>query len=592
LDAELNSMRQEQKLDAITLLVSHLTVEHVLYLLILIVASILRLVELDFVPLSPGEASEAIAVWNFWQPGSIDLEFISPVYFTLTALFTQIAGFSDAVMRFVPVLFGIGVVLLPLTIRHRTGKIGALVASLFLALSPALVHISRTAGGQSVAIFSGLLLFISWIRFQESKSETWFWILAVALALGLTSDPLFFSITLSLFAAWVVHYYAGPHLLLDEDGTRRFWFQPGRRLARDGLILFLVVFVLLATAFLMATRGIGATADLFAGWLGKFFRLTETRSLISPFTAVSRIEFVLLILGIPSLIWAARKEKALPIFLGYWISFGLLLMLLQPGSINNIFILVLPGYLLIGNFADNVFRKFSRWPNLFVFLVMVVGGSIGFTNFIRFGRLTSFQLAGAGSFHLLLVFTVIVLAAIAATIIWSWSEQQISAGLFSGIVLFLLLGMWSNAWWLSHAGGSDTREPFIGTATDESLRLMAANLEDISWQLTNSKNGLQIASTVDTPSLRWYLRDIDGLAYTSTLTRVEMKQALITPVQDLPTLANQFVGTEYAILRSETELQLDWRQALSWWLFREVQTPIQKERVIFWLRADLAGETL
>jgi hypothetical protein len=51
----------------------HLTLEHLLYGLILTAAAILRLANLGRVPLSPAEATEALAVWQLWRPVGVEM---------------------------------------------------------------------------------------------------------------------------------------------------------------------------------------------------------------------------------------------------------------------------------------------------------------------------------------------------------------------------------------------------------------------------------------------------------------------------------------------------------------------------------------
>ncbi|HCB49372.1 MAG TPA: hypothetical protein DEP47_07590, partial [Chloroflexi bacterium] len=89
------------------------------------------------------------------QPASDLTNIGSPLYFTMTGLISQVMGYSDEVMRLVPALFGIALTVLPWFLRHRSDKLGALVASLLLAVSPTLTFTSRIAGGQSAALFFG-----------------------------------------------------------------------------------------------------------------------------------------------------------------------------------------------------------------------------------------------------------------------------------------------------------------------------------------------------------------------------------------------------------------------------------------------------
>jgi hypothetical protein len=495
-------------------------------------------------------------------------------------------------MRLVPALFGIGLVILPWFLRHRIGNLGAIIVSLMFALAPSLTVVSRTAGGQSAAIFAGLLCFIAWLRYQETSDNYWFYTLAVAFGLGLASAPLFYSIILLFALAWVVQILVGPALLIDDEDRRLATRWPDRPTIRDSALLLVGVLIIVGTAFLLKPAGIGATADIIATWTSRILNFVSARVWLSPFLAIGRYEITLIILGLPAVIWATRNDTSFPIYLVYAVCGAFLLILLQPGEMTNLLVLTLPGYLLIGNFTGQILGKIARWYDIAVMLIVLLAGGIIFANVVRYGRLTAFQSSQTGTYHLLLALTAFVLATIAITLIWSWSEQSVTMGVTTGLLLLLFISMWSNAWWFSRDGRVDTRELWTDVATDNDIRLLAQSIREISWQVTNSEKDLDISSTVDNPNLRWYLRDMVDLKIVSTLPKTDFSQALLTPMTDIPPLTNDYIGTDYAFLRKETSHILDPQQTLTWWLFRESPVPINEERLILWLRADLAGGAL
>ena len=123
MELDLETTNKEDNHDDHHGLISRITVEHAIYFLIVIVAAVLRLLDLDLVPLSPSEATEALASWSFWQPDDAPVTIASPIFFSTTVFLTQVLGFNDAVMRLVPALFGISLVILPWFLRHRLGNV-------------------------------------------------------------------------------------------------------------------------------------------------------------------------------------------------------------------------------------------------------------------------------------------------------------------------------------------------------------------------------------------------------------------------------------------------------------------------------------
>jgi hypothetical protein len=175
--------------------------------------------------------------------------------------------------------------------------------------------------------------------------------------------------------------------------------------------------------------------------------------------------------------------------------------------------------------------------------------------------------------------------------LWSWMERSVAAGLLTAVLALVVLANWNVSWWLSFFGANDTRTGLLDTTTDEDIRHLVDYVQEISWLATNSKSGLEIINTVDWSNLQWYLREMENFETVSGLSGVETSQALITPVTDFPTLRGEYIGSDFTILRTETSQRLDFGQYLSWWLFKEAPSAMNKEAVIFWLRADLAGGT-
>ncbi|MDX1688117.1 MAG: glycosyltransferase family 39 protein, partial [Candidatus Promineifilaceae bacterium] len=194
---------------------SGLSVAGGLLLLVGALAAVLRLANLNAIPLAPGEAQEALAVWRFWQPESSGPAFdYSPAYFSLTSLLMLVLGDGEAVMRVVPAVFGVALPLLPWFWRRYLGVVGALTASLLLAVSPIATITARTAGGAAIALTAVLLVLIAWTRYLDEGRRGWLVAVFGALGLGLASGPLFLSGLATAGLAWLAQARIGPQLSL------------------------------------------------------------------------------------------------------------------------------------------------------------------------------------------------------------------------------------------------------------------------------------------------------------------------------------------------------------------------------------------
>ncbi len=574
-----------------TNLLTSLTVEQVLYGLLVILAAVIRLTGLNNIPLSPAEATEALSVYEFWQPGATAVVSGSPAYFSLTSLLTQVLGFSDSVMRLVPALFGLLLPLLPWFLRHRLGSIGALITSLLLVLSPIHSLLARTTGGQSIALFSGLLLFIAWLRYQESDNQRWFITAVIALALGLSSAPIFYSLLVSMLIAWLAIAIVGPPLFLDEEDEPRPMLRPSPDQMRRALIIGGGVFAAVATLFLWNLPGFNGVARSLGDWLGLFLGASDLNTWLGPIMALGRYEFILLFIAGPALVWAVWHGRPFPSLLVYWITAALLLILVQRGYMENVAVLTLPGYLLVGRFINDLTQNKASVYRWAMSGIMLLFGVLFYFNLVRYIRLAGNSGSLTSPTYQILIFIAgFLLILIAFFVIWNLNRDEAVAGTAVGLLAVLLFFSWGTTWNLTHLQANDTRERFITQASDDELPLLADTIREVSRQTRNADNNLELLMTVDSPALRWYLRDFDNLVIDGALPRTISAEALITPMESSPSLETGYVGTDFGYHRPPTEHILTLPAALQWWFFRQSAVTVSEERAIFWLRADLAGE--
>jgi predicted membrane-bound mannosyltransferase len=122
-----------------------------LWVLIAVVALALRLTHLDAAPLNASEAREAMLAWrvgqSFQTAGRLEslphASGYSPLLLAANTLLFTVCGASDALARLWPALFGSVLALTPFLLRRRIGRVGALAAGLYLALSPTALLASR-----------------------------------------------------------------------------------------------------------------------------------------------------------------------------------------------------------------------------------------------------------------------------------------------------------------------------------------------------------------------------------------------------------------------------------------------------------------
>ncbi len=564
-----------------------LTIADGLFLLIGVAAAIMRFGNLGRLPLSPTEADAALGIWHFWQPGTVTagttaVTVQSPAYFAFTALLTQLFGFSDAVMRAVPALFGVGLVLLPWLLRHQLGNVGALVTSWLLAISPLATIASRTANGDTAALFALLLLLIAWVRYHESGDGRWLYILMAALALGLTSSAFFYGGLLTLLLAYLVD---GALLGLAD----RTW--PQRALWRKTAVFGLVVFLAIGTLFFWYLPALGSAAGLLGQWLQAFGFSGGIAALGNPFLALARYEIALLPLGVVALFWAARHYDRLANIAILWLGALLVLLLLQWGQMSNALLVLLPGYLLVGRLAADVLDNLSDGLTWLFTAGLTVLGGLMFVNVARFARVVSYNPQDLQNIWLALF--AFSFTAVTVYFFWAWAQKPTYQALILASLLIFSFYHWGTAWWLSHEAANDLRERWVQAPTaDDDTQVLLKTLHEISTQATGSDVGLEILSSVDTPVLRWYLRGFPNATLGHTIPATAQAAVLITPQNSEANFGADYFGSDYGLLRTgllpeSLGSPLPTLDTFRWWLFHESRAIVEEARVVLWIRADL-----
>ena len=422
-----------------------------LYILVLFAAALLRFTELGNIPLSPSEAGEALAAWQFLQPGSLTVAIGSPAYFTLTSLLITLLGSSDAVIRLVPAIFGLGLVTLPWLMRRQIGAVGALLGAALLAISPLNAISSRTAGGETIALFALLLATVSAVKLHYQFSNRWFYGLAVAAGLGFSSSVLFYGGLLTLGLAWSV--------ARTMSGEPAWSVRPDKSTLRNVLVVALLILVAFSTRFLTYPAGLGASAQLLAEWIAQFGVSGGLPNILAPFVVLARYEIALIILGLAAIIWTFWRTTTSRIWLTLWLLASLILIIIQSGVLENALLVTLPGYLLVGLFsAYLVHGRVTDWTWALT-AGLLLTGAVLLVNVTRYLRISVYDQQDLSN----LWFAILALAAAALVLyyFWSMTDASISQGVWLAALLLLMLFEWGTAWHLTHNAANDPREGWV-----------------------------------------------------------------------------------------------------------------------------------
>ena len=180
-----------------------LTLETLLYIVIFVVAVALRLGRLGAYPLSEVEAQQSLVAWRLYHGDTLQASYYSPLLASLNALSFLLFGDSDASARLASVLFGSGLVILPLTLRRQLGSLVCLLAAGVLEISPIAIYLSRTLNSEIAVAAGALMIVAGFFNWAEDGQQRWLVLAAGGLAVLLAAGTTAYSI-LVIFALIVL----------------------------------------------------------------------------------------------------------------------------------------------------------------------------------------------------------------------------------------------------------------------------------------------------------------------------------------------------------------------------------------------------
>ena len=604
-----------------------LSLEHGLYALAFALALSVRLINLNAAPLSDFEANWALQALQVARGEMLILD-PQPAYSLLTGALFFLFESSNALARFLPVLAGSGLVLLPVFFRRLLGQQAALIFAFGLAFDPGLVAISRLAGGPAFALSFGLLALGWWYVGQP------FWA-AIFGAVALLSGPSVLIGALGLILALVVGRWLKNYGLLDWLEQRGFVTlneakglttnqeemprnaqhdisdaSPESKVSdhtqgtrRQVLWAGLATFIIVGTLFFRYPQGLSA----FVSTLPVYLRGWLPLAALTPSWTPALLLLVALIVYQPlALVFgtlAAGRAWLLRNSLGKWLSVwagvALLLNLLYPArQVTDLGWVLVPLWALA---AQEISRYVGARPLDFAIgdVLATVGQAglifilliLGWLNFT--GLTIPSPDPEAARLRWLLIGGVLVLGALATMLVGlGWSAEVALKGLAWGGLLGLGLFVLGAAFGVTRFRQSSmegelwTPLPVAGQAAQ-----LLESLGDLAEWRHGYRNVLDITAIVRggaeaMPSLRWALRDFSSAQYVDVLDQSSSPSVVIAPEdQPEPSLALSYRGESFAWRGYpfwQEGLTQNW---IPWVVFRRI--PIRIERLTLWARSDI-----
>ncbi|MCJ7530841.1 MAG: hypothetical protein MUO64_07390 [Anaerolineales bacterium] len=599
-----------------------LSLEHGLYALAFALALSVRLINLNAAPLSDFEASWALQALQVARGEMLILD-PQPAYSLLTGALFFLFESSNALARFLPVLAGSGLVLLPVFFRRLLGQQAALIFAFGLAFDPGLVALSRLAGGPAFALSFGLLALGWWYVGQP------FWA-AIFGAVALLSGPSVLIGALGLILALVVGRWLKNYGFLDWLEQRGFVTlneakglptnqeemprsaqhdmsdaSPESKVSdhtqgtrRQVLWAGLATFIIVGTLFFRYPQGLSAFVSTLPvylrGWLPSTALTPSWTPALLLLVALIVYQPLALVFGTLAAGRAWLLRNSLGKWLSVWAGVALLLNLLYPArQVTDLCWVLVPLWALAA-------QEISRYLDFAIGDVLAIVGQAGLIfillilGWLNFTGLTiPSPDPEAARLRWLLIGGVLVLGVLATMLVWlGWSAEVALKGLAWGGLLGLGLFVLGAAFGVtrirqnSMEGELWTPLPVAGQEAQ-----LLESLGDLAEWRHGYRNVLDITAIVRggaeaMPSLRWALRDFLSAQYVDVLDQSSSPSVVIAPEdQPEPSLALSYRGESFTWRGYpfwQEGLTQNW---IPWVVFRRI--PIRIERLTLWARSDI-----
>jgi hypothetical protein len=554
-----------------------ITTEHLLYLIAFGIALGLRFLNLGDIPLSDYEAAEALQSWYAVRGETINIG-TNPGYFSLTTLIFWLLPVSNATARLWPALVGSLVVFVPFGFRRLFRPEAALIIAFGLALDPGMVTVSRLAGGPMMVVSFVLLA----LAFVYNRKPIW---AGIAGGLALVSGSAIFMGLVGFLVTVVVGRLAGLQkkfgILPPIDGDLEE-APSTRKEIRLMMTTGVATILLVSTLFLRYPSGLGALGrelgNYFGGWI-----ITPNTPILQPLLALIAYQPFAFVFAIISSIrgWYQRDNTSR--WLSIWIFVLLLSSLLYPGrQVSDLVWVLTPLWVL----AAAEFLRYLKAPQFSIPAICLAGAVIVLSILFWLMSLNPAPITETWVI-LAAIPSLILLVTVMVGLGWAWEAAKAGFvwGLSSAVGLYLITALFSAA----HLRFNTPEALWTPSPGTVQAGLLVETLEELALLENGRTDSMEITSTVESPSLKWALRQFSGARYTSELDLPSSSSVVITPENaegesDLSSMMS-YVGQDFVWSANP-----GWSGPLpsEWWKWvTSRQAPIQYESVILWVPSGL-----
>jgi uncharacterized protein (TIGR03663 family) len=237
------------------------------------IALAFRCPELGLRPMHGDEAVHAMKFGELWEKGAYQYdpnEYHGPSLYYLTYGISKVSAapsferFSEARLRVVPVVFGVGLVLLAFLVSDGLGRGATVWAGVLTALSPAMVFYSRYYIHEILLVFFAFLIIVAGWRYWKSGRVAWAVLAGAGMGLmHATKETFVFSVAAGCAALALTKVW-GDRMGEPPSSRKTPWSHWAAALAA-----WAVVAVVLFSSFFTHWSGVGDSLKTYIPWFDR-----------------------------------------------------------------------------------------------------------------------------------------------------------------------------------------------------------------------------------------------------------------------------------------------------------------------------------
>ena len=486
-----------------------ISLEVVVWLAVIAVAATLRLARLEHLPLTIDESVRALASWQT-AAGNVPDNWTGDLTQALTAYLFAIFGAGDQLARLTPALLGCLAVALCWPLARYASAPGALVAAGLLAISPLLVHFSRSGLPYAAGAALSLGMVVALFAFLKSRSPVSLFALVLAAGFALGSDAIATSTVILLLVFLVLEATTFRSPAVGEALTE---VRRSPALAVSALLVFLGALELAVTRFgtdidRVSLPGLRLWADMFdlpRDSLPWHFHPGLLISYEAPALVLGTLGYAWVVYR-----WVRAGADGVPLFQRFLVVWttgaALIIAITTRREAGQVVLLLLPLALLAGCWLESLLAELNvaALVRSLAFLVPVLF-ALGYVVL----ELTAWaQNPDANEPNRALLVLVVGGSIALLWLAWSYLGRGAITGYFVLGSLVSLVFLVHGAASVAYGRGS---EFLADQRPDQQVQQLEGQLDTLARE-----QGPVAADLSFLPALGWYLRDVPGLVFAAS----------------------------------------------------------------------------